>query len=105
MPTDDSAATRTTEFFRLLDAKDEAALRARWVDDPQAADEITRGWLRGRLALEDYFQENLPHLRISTRPSTTSMCARGAISRSRPTSCARPTSSTARGLRSRLQRR
>lgn len=62
MPTDDSAATRTTEFFRLLDAKDEAGLRAQWVDDPQATDEITRGWLRGRLALEDYFQDNLPHL-------------------------------------------
>jgi Calcium/calmodulin dependent protein kinase II Association. len=62
MPNDDSAATRTAEFFRLLDAKDEAGLRAQWVDDPQAIDEITRGWLRGRIALEDYFQANLPHL-------------------------------------------
>ena len=62
MPIDDSAARRTSEFFRLLDAKDEAGLRAQWVDDPQATDEITRGWLRGRIPLEDYFQDNFPHL-------------------------------------------
>jgi len=62
MPTNDSSATRTAEFFRLLDAKDEAGLRAKWVDDPQAIDEITRGWLRGKLALEAYFHDNLPHL-------------------------------------------
>ena len=61
METSDSAA-RTSEFFRLLDAKDEAGLRAQWVDDPQATDEISRGWLRGRIPLEDYFQDNLPHL-------------------------------------------
>ncbi len=62
MLTNDSPATRTAEFFRLLDAKDEAGLRANWVDDPQVIDEITRGWLRGRLVLEAYFHDNLPHL-------------------------------------------
>ena len=62
MPIDDSAARRTSEFLRLLDAKDEAGLRAQWVDAPQATDEISRGWLRGRIPLEDYFQDNLPHL-------------------------------------------
>jgi ketosteroid isomerase-like protein len=62
MPTSDSAATRTTEFFRLLDAKDEPGLRTKWVDDPQAIDEITRGWLRGGPALDAYFHDNLPHL-------------------------------------------
>jgi hypothetical protein len=61
MPINDSG-WRTSEFFRLLDAKDEAGLRAQWVDDPQATDEITRGWLRGRIPLEDYFHDNFPHL-------------------------------------------
>ncbi len=55
-------ATRASQFFRLLDAKDETALRAQLSDDPQATDEITRGWLRGRAALEAYFVENLPRI-------------------------------------------
>ena len=55
-------ATRASEFFSLLDAKDEAALRAQFSDDPQATDEFTRGWLRGRTALEAYFVENLPRI-------------------------------------------
>ncbi len=62
MPTNVFTATRTTEFFRLLDAKDEAGLLAQWADDPQAADEITRGWVRGRPALEAYLRDNLPRM-------------------------------------------
>jgi hypothetical protein len=42
-----AGATRASEFFRLLDAKGEAALRAVFTDDARATDEITRGWLRG----------------------------------------------------------
>jgi len=55
-------ATRASQFFRLLDAKDETALRAQLSEDPQATDEITRGWLRGRAALAAYFVENLPRI-------------------------------------------
>jgi ketosteroid isomerase-like protein len=55
-------ATRAIQFFRLLDAKDETALRAQLSEDPQTTDEITRGWLRGRAALEAYFVENLPRI-------------------------------------------
>ena len=62
MSTNQSAAGRTGEFFRLLDAKDEAALLALWSDDPQGVDEINRGWMRGRPAMEAYLRDNLPHL-------------------------------------------
>ena len=75
MPIDDSAARRTSEFFRLLDAKDEAGLRAQWVDAPQATDEITRGWLRGRIPLEDYFQDSLPHLSDIHSSNRRARCA------------------------------
>ncbi len=62
MTTMDFVATRASELFRSLDAKDEAALRAMWSDDPQGADEMTRGWLRGRPALEAYITDNLPRM-------------------------------------------
>jgi hypothetical protein len=52
MATNPSAATRAAGLFRLLDAKDEAGLRAVWTEDAQATDEITSGWVRGRLALD-----------------------------------------------------
>jgi len=57
-----STATRTAELFRLLDAKDEAGLRAVWADDAQATDEITRGWIRGKGALDAYMRDNLPRM-------------------------------------------
>jgi hypothetical protein len=56
------AVSRTSEFLRLLDAKDAAGMRARTSDDVQSADELTRRWLRGRSALEAYLSDNLPHL-------------------------------------------
>ena len=56
------ATTRTAGLFRLLDAKDEAGLRALWADDAQATDEITRGWLRGQEALDAYMRDNLPRM-------------------------------------------
>lgn len=62
MSTNVPAASRTSEFFRLLDEKNEAALLARWADDAQVVDEVTRGWLRGRPALEAYLRDNLPHM-------------------------------------------
>ena len=54
--------TRAEDFFRRLDAKDEAFLRATLADDTQGTDEISRGWLRGRAAMETYFTDNLPRL-------------------------------------------
>ena len=54
--------TRASGLFRALDARDEAALRALWSEDPQGTDEMTRGWLRGRPALEAYFADNLPRM-------------------------------------------
>jgi ketosteroid isomerase-like protein len=54
--------SRSEDFFRRLDAKDEAFLRATLADDSQGADEITRGWMRGRAAVEAYFTANLPRL-------------------------------------------
>ncbi len=54
--------TRSEEFFRHLDAKDEPYLRASFSDDAQGTDEILRGWMRGRAALEAYFTDNLPRL-------------------------------------------
>jgi hypothetical protein len=62
MPTNVSRGTRTAEFLRLLDAKDEAGMRAVWADDAQGTDEITRGWMRGRPAVEAYFHDNLPRM-------------------------------------------
>jgi hypothetical protein len=62
MVTNLSPATRTAKLFRLLDTKDEAGLRAVWTDDAQATDEITRGWVRGRPALDAYIRDNLPRM-------------------------------------------
>lgn len=54
--------TRAEEFLSHIDAKDEPYLRAAFADDAQGVDEISRGWLRGRAALEKYWTDNLPHL-------------------------------------------
>jgi ketosteroid isomerase-like protein len=54
--------TRAEDFFRHLDAKDETFLLATLADDSQGTDEISRGWLRGRAAVEAYFTDNLPRL-------------------------------------------
>jgi ketosteroid isomerase-like protein len=59
MPTDVSLA-RTTEWFRLVDAKDESGLRAMLADDVQGVDEVTRGWVREPAAIEAYFHDLLP---------------------------------------------
>jgi ketosteroid isomerase-like protein len=42
-------------IYELVDAMDTAAMAAMLADDVQGVDEITRGWLRGRPALEEYF--------------------------------------------------
>ena len=55
-------ATRASQVFRLLDAKDEAGLRAVWAEHAQHADEITRGWLRGRAAILATLVETFPRI-------------------------------------------
>jgi ketosteroid isomerase-like protein len=50
------------EFFRLVDAKDFDALSRMASDDVQAVDELSRRWMRGRGALQDYFKQFGPQL-------------------------------------------
>jgi ketosteroid isomerase-like protein len=45
------------EFFAALDAKDFDQLLAVTADGVQSVDEISRGWLRGRRALEGYLRK------------------------------------------------
>jgi ketosteroid isomerase-like protein len=42
-------------IFELVDAMDTARMAAMLSDDAQGVDEISRGWMRGRAALETYF--------------------------------------------------
>jgi ketosteroid isomerase-like protein len=44
-------------ILRLLDAMDVDALAAMLTDDAQSVDEITRGWTRGRAAIEAYLEQ------------------------------------------------
>jgi ketosteroid isomerase-like protein len=53
---------RVSEFFRLLDAKDFDGMLRTATDDVQTVDELSRKWLRGRVALQDYFREFGPQL-------------------------------------------
>jgi ketosteroid isomerase-like protein len=62
MPTSVSTGARTIEYLRMFDAKDVTGLLAGMADDAQGVDEITRGWLRDRAAMEAYFRDNLPHI-------------------------------------------
>ena len=58
------------EVMRLVDAMDVEALAAMLTDDAQGIDEISRGWIRGRPALEAYFQqlrESVSNVRSSVR--------------------------------------
>jgi hypothetical protein len=68
MPADVSTGTRTTEWLRLFDAKDEDGLRAVVATDFQGVDEVTRKWVRDRPAMEAYLRDLLP--RISELHST-----------------------------------
>jgi ketosteroid isomerase-like protein len=62
MATSELVATRASDYFRLIDAKDEAGLRAMFSGHPQHADEITRGWLRGRQAVLACLADTFPHI-------------------------------------------
>ena len=43
-------------LFEFIDAMDAAAMTAIMTDDVQGVDELSRGWLRGHAAVEDYFE-------------------------------------------------
>lgn len=45
------------QLFELVDQMDTAAMAAMITDDGQGVDEISRGWMRGRSALESYFTQ------------------------------------------------
>lgn len=44
-------------IFELVDSMDTAGMAAMITDDGQGIDEISRGWMRGRDALEQYFAQ------------------------------------------------
>lgn len=52
-----SLEQRARQLLELLDAMDLDGLRAVLADDAQSVDEITRGWVRGRAAIEDYLAQ------------------------------------------------
>ena len=62
MAASEPVATRASDYFRLIDAKDEAGLRAMFSEHPQHADESTRGWLRGRQAVLAGLADAFPHI-------------------------------------------
>jgi hypothetical protein len=47
----------TERILRLLDAMELDALGATLTDDAQSVDEITRGWTRGRAAIDAYLKQ------------------------------------------------
>ena len=47
----------TRHFLELLDSLDMSGLAAMFTDDAQGVDEISRGWRRGRAALEAYLAQ------------------------------------------------
>jgi ketosteroid isomerase-like protein len=47
----------TRHFLELLDSLDMSGLAAMLTDDAQGVDEISRGWTRGRAALEAYLAQ------------------------------------------------
>ncbi len=47
----------TERILQLLDAMDLDALGATLTDDAQSVDEITRGWTRGRAAIDAYLEQ------------------------------------------------
>ena len=50
-----SLEQQARRIFELVDAMDTTGMAALIADDAQGVDEISRGWMRGRAALEAYF--------------------------------------------------
>jgi ketosteroid isomerase-like protein len=53
---------KVRDFLRLLDAKDFDAMPRMATDDVQSVDELSRRWMRGQGALQDYFKRFGPQL-------------------------------------------
>jgi ketosteroid isomerase-like protein len=53
---------KVREFLRLIDAKDFDEMARMASDDVQGVDELSRRWMRGRGALQDYFKQFGPQL-------------------------------------------
>jgi hypothetical protein len=51
-----SLEAETERLLRLLDAMELESLRAMLTEDAQSVDEITRGWTRGREAIDAYLE-------------------------------------------------
>src|ERR1700745_1522409 len=49
--------SETKRILQLLDAMEVDALGAMLTDDAQSVDEITRGWTRGRAAIDAYLDQ------------------------------------------------
>ena len=49
-----------TDFFAALDALDAGRMKELLGADVQTVDEISRRWLRGRGAVDDYLREVIP---------------------------------------------
>ncbi len=45
------------DYLKRIDAKDFAGVGQMLTDDVQSVDEISRRWLRGRQAVEEYFRQ------------------------------------------------
>jgi hypothetical protein len=52
-----SLEAETERLLRLLDAMELESLSAMLTEDAQSVDEITRGWTRGREALDAYLEQ------------------------------------------------
>jgi len=53
---------KVRDFLRLLDAKDFDEMARMASDDVQGVDELSRHWMRGRRALQDYFKQFGPQV-------------------------------------------
>jgi ketosteroid isomerase-like protein len=56
-----SLEQQAQRIFEMVDAMDTRGMAAMIADDGQGVDEISRGWMRGRSAIEEYFGQ-LPNM-------------------------------------------
>ncbi|MGH2850846.1 MAG: YybH family protein [Solirubrobacteraceae bacterium] len=61
-------------LFELLDALDISGIGAFMTEDAQAVDELTRSWMRGRVALEEHFS-HLPDMVADVRSTVSDLSA------------------------------
>src|SRR5881227_668661 len=69
-------------LFELIDAMDVPGMTAMMTEDVQGVDEVSRGWLRGHAAVEDYFErmrDQIQALHSELREVTASRWADAGI--------------------------